>query len=75
MAGNDTENQARRYGGIDLDQFTCEKCGKQGVCVEGIEVFVAALCDECFWTEWKGYLQAVSGKEWTDEQARDALST
>ena len=65
---------------IDLSQYQCEKCGKQGVSEEGLDVFVAQLCDECFWKLWREYLEATSGSlgpdgprpegEWTDAEAR-----
>ncbi len=59
----------RLVDGIYPD-YTCTHCGKQGVSEKAMDVFVASLCEDCFWVEFRGYLKAVSGHEWTEEQAR-----
>ena len=46
---------------IDLSQYTCEKCGKKGVCWDALDIFVACLCQECHDKLWKEYVQAVTG--------------
>jgi hypothetical protein len=49
-------------------QYACEKCGTQGVCESGMDVFIASLCQECFDIEWRGYLSAVLGREVRDAE-------
>lgn len=41
---------------IDYSQYICEKCGTQGVCEDGMDVFIALLCQDCFDREWAGYV-------------------
>ena len=47
----------------DLSKYVCEKCGAQGVCEDGMDVFVALLCQPCFDREWQGYIAAVTQPE------------
>ena len=45
---------------VDYSKYTCELCGTKGVTEEGMDVFVALLCQECFDKSWTGYVKAVS---------------
>lgn len=54
------ELEERQIVEIDFSQYTCEKCGKKGVCEEGMDVFIACLCQTCYDTLWAEYVQVMT---------------
>ena len=47
----------------DLSKYICEKCGIEGVCKEGMDVFVALLCQPCFDRLWAEYVAVMTQPE------------
>ena len=45
---------------MELSNILCEKCGAKGVCEDGMEVFIACLCQACFDTIWKEYVEIMT---------------
>lgn len=70
-----TDSGVEKSVEIDLSQYACEKCGKMGVTVAGMDVFVGSLCQACFDKLWKEYLEAVMQREVTDEEAKSYLDS
>jgi hypothetical protein len=44
---------------VDYTQYACTDCGKKGVCEDGMDVFVACICQDCFDKLWARYLQVL----------------
>ena len=44
----------------DLSKIRCQKCGAMGVTEEGMDVFIACLCQLCFDRIWKEYTQVMT---------------
>lgn len=55
-----TEEEFIQWYSGQMKLYKCEKCGKQGVCEDGIDVFVALLCQECYDKLWLEYVEVVS---------------
>ena len=51
---------ARRKYDIDYSQYHCQECGKLGICEDGMDVFIAALCQECYDRLLAEYIKVIS---------------
>lgn len=55
--------KARQKYAIDYSQYHCQECGKLGICEDGMDVFIAALCQECYERLLAEYVKAVRAGE------------